>query len=69
MGVRTIGTDQITYHFGPDVAPVLEAEPGDTVVFETQTDDVSIGRYPDGAPDFDAHTTATPGTRNAAHAP
>ena len=42
MGVRTIGTDQITYHFGPDVAPVLEAEPGDTVVFETL--DASSGR-------------------------
>lgn len=42
MGVQTVGTEHITYHFGPDVAPVLEVASGSTVVFETL--DASSGR-------------------------
>src|SRR5438270_6016046 len=30
-----LGRDQIIWSFGPDVRPVLEVEPGETVVFET----------------------------------
>jgi amidase len=38
----TIGTDRITYHFGPDLVPVLEVESGEVVTFETL--DASSGR-------------------------
>ena len=38
----TIGTDRITYHFGPDVAPVAEVGSGVVVTFETL--DASSGR-------------------------
>jgi amidase len=38
----TIETDRITYHFGPDVAPVAEVESGVVVTFETL--DASSGR-------------------------
>ena len=41
-GGRTIGRDRITYHFGPELAPVVEIEPGETVTFETL--DASSGR-------------------------
>ena len=37
-----IGTDRITYHFGPDLVPVLEVESGEEVTFETL--DASSGR-------------------------
>ena len=30
-----IGRDEIIWSFGPDLEPVLEVEPGDTVTFET----------------------------------
>src|SRR6058998_2953028 len=30
-----IGRDQVVWSFGPDLQPVLEVEPGDTVTFET----------------------------------
>src|SRR2546421_3015521 len=30
-----LGRDQIIWSFGPDLEPVLEVEPGETVVFET----------------------------------
>src|SRR5438132_7570649 len=30
-----LGRDQIIWSFGPDLEPVLEIEPGETVVFET----------------------------------
>src|SRR5438105_13596249 len=30
-----LGRDQIIWSFGPDMEPVLEVEPGETVVFET----------------------------------
>jgi acetamidase/formamidase len=38
MAVATthrLGRDQIIWAFGPDLDPVLEVEPGDTVTFET----------------------------------
>ncbi|MDX6449596.1 MAG: amidase, partial [Gaiellaceae bacterium] len=38
MAVATthrLGRDQIVWAFGPDLDPVLEVEPGDTVTFET----------------------------------
>ena len=38
MAVATghrIGRDQVIWSFGPDLEPVLEIDPGDTVVFET----------------------------------
>ncbi len=41
-GGRTIGRGQITYHFGSELAPVVEIEPGETVTFETL--DASSGR-------------------------
>src|SRR5437763_13613188 len=30
-----LSRDQVIWAFGPDLEPVLEVEPGDTVVFET----------------------------------
>jgi len=39
---HVVGTDTLTYHFGPDLAPVLELASGDTVTFETL--DASSGR-------------------------
>jgi amidase len=39
---RTIARDQITYHFGPDLSPVAEVQPGEVVTFETL--DASSGR-------------------------
>src|ERR671937_1661758 len=30
-----LGRDQVIWAFGPDLEPVLEVEPGETVVFET----------------------------------
>ena len=38
----TVGSDRITYHFGPDLRPVLEVASGDVVTFETL--DASSGR-------------------------
>jgi amidase len=39
---HTISREHITYHFGPDVAPVVEIDPGAVVTFETL--DASSGR-------------------------
>ncbi|MBA2449068.1 MAG: acetamidase/formamidase family protein [Chloroflexi bacterium] len=41
-GGRTVGRERITYHFGPELEPVLEIESGETVTFETL--DASSGR-------------------------
>jgi amidase len=40
--IHVVGRDRITYHFGPDLTPVLEIESGDVVTFETL--DASSGR-------------------------
>ena len=37
----------------------------DAVQYEAQADGVSYGRWPDGANDFYAFTTNTPGTNNS----
>jgi amidase len=39
---RVVGRDRITYHFGPELQPVIELESGETVIFETL--DASSGR-------------------------
>lgn len=36
MAHHRIGRDEIVWGFGPEMAPVLEVEPGDTVTFETR---------------------------------
>ena len=49
------------YFIKPDDSRVLDA-----VQFGAQADGVSYGRWPDGANDFYAFTTNTPGTNNSA---
>lgn len=39
----------------------------DSVVFGSQTEDISYGRYPDGSDTWDFHSSPTPGSVNAAH--
>ncbi len=41
----------------------------DSIVFGTQLDDVSWGRFPDGADAWGAHDVASPGSANQPHAP
>jgi amidase len=43
---HVVSTEQRTYHFGPELAPVATVEPGDLVLFETL--DASSGRVPGG---------------------
>src|SRR5438105_13470610 len=42
-----LGRDQIIWSFGPDLEPVLEVEPGETVVFETNDCFTGQIRYED----------------------
>ena len=35
MAEHRLSRDQVVWSFGPDLEPVLEVEPGDTVTFET----------------------------------
>ena len=64
---RTIGRDTITYHFGPDVPPVAEIEPGEVVVFETL--DASSGRVRSTADIFDYMRIRDPNRVNPATGP
>jgi hypothetical protein len=41
----------------------------DRVVFDTQHEDVSYGRFPDGSDTWDFHQTATPGAANQPDTP
>jgi hypothetical protein len=41
----------------------------DVIVFDSQVDDVSYGRFPDGSVAWGFHGTATPGAPNQAHTP
>ena len=56
--------DDITL-FDTDGTTVLESIIG----FETQTDDVSYGRYPDGTNNWDFCSTPTPEATNSPHVP
>src|SRR5208337_4470234 len=49
------------YFIKPDGSRILDA-----VQFEAQADGVSYGRWPDGANDFYAFATNTPGAHNSA---
>ncbi|MGA2247130.1 MAG: lamin tail domain-containing protein [Verrucomicrobiota bacterium] len=55
------GQGETLYFIKPDNSRVLDA-----VQFGAQADGVSYGRWPDGANDFYAFTTNTPGTNNSA---
>lgn len=41
----------------------------DAIVFDAQEEDVSFGRFPDGADDWGFHLMPTPGTENLGHRP
>jgi regulation of enolase protein 1 (concanavalin A-like superfamily) len=55
------GAGETLYLIKPDGNRVLDA-----MQFGAQADGVSYGRWPDGADDFYAFTTSTPGTNNSA---
>jgi hypothetical protein len=55
------GAGGTLYFIKPDGSRILDA-----VQFGAQADGVSYGRWPDGANDFYAFTTNTPGTNNSA---
>jgi hypothetical protein len=55
------GAGETLYFIKPDGSRILDAVP-----FGAQADGVSYGRWPDGANDFYAFTSRTPGTNNSA---
>lgn len=61
FGFTLNGAGETLYFIKPDGSRVLDA-----VQFGAQSDGVSYGRWPDGANDFYAFTTRTPGTNNSA---
>jgi hypothetical protein len=61
FGFTLNGEGETLYLIKPDGSRVLDA-----VQFGAQADGVSYGRWPDGANDFYAFTTNTPGTNNSA---
>ena len=61
FGFPLNGAGETLYFIKPDGSRVLDA-----VQFGAQADGVSYGRSPDGANDFYAFTTNTPGTNNSA---
>ena len=61
FGFALNGGGETLYFLKPDRRRVLDA-----VQFGAQADGVSYGRWPDGANDFYAFTTNTPGTNNSA---
>ncbi len=61
FGFTLNGQGETLYFIKPDGSRVLDA-----VQFGAQADGVSYGRWPDGANDFYAFTTNTPGTNNSA---
>jgi len=60
FGFTLNGAGETLYFIKPDGSRVLDA-----VQFGPQADGVSYGRWPDGANDFYAFTTNTPGTNNS----
>ena len=60
FGFTLNGAGETLYFIKPDGSRVLDA-----VQFGAQADGVSYGRWPDGANDFYAFTTNTPGTNNS----
>jgi Lamin Tail Domain len=60
FGFALNGAGETLYLINPDGSRVLDA-----VQFGAQADGVSFGRWPDGANDFYAFTTNTPGTNNS----
>ena len=60
FGFTLNGAGETLYLIKPDGSRVLDA-----VQFGAQADGVSYGRWPDGANDFYAFTTNTPGTNNS----
>ncbi|MGA2247637.1 MAG: lamin tail domain-containing protein, partial [Verrucomicrobiota bacterium] len=60
FGFTLNGAGETLYFIKPDGSRVLDA-----VQFGAQADGVSYGRWPDGANDFYAFTTDTPGTNNS----
>ena len=61
FGFTLNGAGETLYFIKPDNSRILDA-----VQFEAQANGVSYGRWPDGANDFYAFTTNTPGTNNSA---
>ena len=61
LASRSTAQGETLYFIKPDGSRVLDA-----VQFGAQADGVSYGRWPDGANDFYAFTTNTPGTNNSA---
>ena len=61
FGFTLNGAGETLYFIKPDGSRILDA-----VQFGAQADGVSYGRWPDGANDFYAFTTNTPGTNNSA---
>ena len=61
LGFTLNGAGETLYFIKPDHSRVLDA-----VQFGPQANGVSYGRWPDGANDFYALTTNTPGTNNSA---
>ncbi|MGP8238415.1 MAG: lamin tail domain-containing protein, partial [Limisphaerales bacterium] len=60
FGLPLNGAGETLYFLEPDGSRVLDA-----VQYEAQADGVSYGRWPDGAHDFYAFTSNTPGTNNS----
>ncbi|HUD83028.1 MAG TPA: lamin tail domain-containing protein, partial [Candidatus Saccharimonadales bacterium] len=60
FGFTLNGAGETLYLLSPDTNRILDA-----VQFGPQADGVSFGRWPDGADDFYAFTTNTPGTNNS----
>ena len=60
FGFTLNGAGETLYFIKPDGSRILDA-----VQFGAQADGVSYGRWPDGANDFYAFTTNTPGTNNS----
>jgi autotransporter-associated beta strand protein len=61
FGFTLYGAGETLYFIKPDNSRILDA-----VQFGAQANGVSYGRWPDGANDFYAFTTNTPGTNNSA---
>jgi len=61
LGFNLNGAGETLYLIGADGSRILDA-----VQFGAQADGVSYGRWPDGANDFYAFTSRTPGTNNSA---
>ena len=61
FGFTLNGAGETLYFIKPDGSRILDA-----VQFGGQADGISYGRWPDGANDFYAFTTNTPGTNNSA---